>query len=158
MDEKLKETLGKVADYNALEKRQVKQANNAAFLLIFGICAAAILIQLLLTPDLRFVLGESVALVVGGTAYIALMIHNGLWDMGSPWKNTWKSDLLVSVVCATVFGFVYALFLSRAGASPVVIVRWTVGFLIGITVFAFSVLRILAYRSNKRRQMKMNEQ
>lgn len=37
MDKELRETLGKVADYNALEKRIVKQANSVAFSLIFGI-------------------------------------------------------------------------------------------------------------------------
>lgn len=157
MDKELKETLGKVADYNALEKKIVKQANGVAFSLIFGICAVAILIQLLITSDLRFILGESAALIIGGIAYIGIMIHNGLWDMGTPWRNTWKSDLLVSFVCALIFGLVYALVLSRVGATYATIVQWTVGFLIGVTALAFIVLRIMSYRSNKRHQLKMNE-
>ena len=150
MDKELKETLGKVADYNALEKKIVKQANGVAFSLIFGVCAVAILIQLLVTSDLRFVIGESTALIIGGITYIGIMIHNGLWDMVTPWKNTWKSDLMVSAVCAMIFGLAYALFLSSAGATYTTIVRWTVGFLIGITVLAFIVLRTLAYSSKKR--------
>lgn len=157
MDKELKETLGKVADYNALEKKIVKQANGVAFSLIFGVCAVAILIQLLVTSDLRFVIGESTALIIGGITYIGIMIHNGLWDMVTPWKNTWKSDLMVSAVCAMIFGLAYALFLSSAGATYTTIVRWTVGFLIGITVLAFIVLRTLAYSSKKRHQRKTNK-
>jgi transcriptional regulator with XRE-family HTH domain len=157
MDKELKETLEKVADYNALEKKIVKQANGVAFSLIFSACAVAILIQLLATSDLIFVIGETVALIVGGIAYIGIMIHNGLWDMGMPWRNTWKSDLLVSVVCAFVFGLAYMLFLNRAGATYNTIVQWTVGFWIGITALAFIVLRTMAYRSKKMHQRKTDE-
>ena len=102
MDKELKETLGKVADYNALEKKIVKQANGVAFSLIFGVCAVAILIQLLVTSDLRFVIGESTALIIGGITYIGIMIHNGLWDMVTPWKNTWNHSMKTpTAVCWT---------------------------------------------------------
>lgn len=52
MDQEWKETLSKVADYNKLEKEQAAKAGNIAFGLTFLVCAAAIVIQLIMTGDL----------------------------------------------------------------------------------------------------------
>lgn len=53
MDKELKETLSKVADYNKLEKERVTKAGNIAFGLTFAICAAVIIIQLLMVENWR---------------------------------------------------------------------------------------------------------
>ena len=59
MDKELKETLSKVADYNKLEKEKVNKAGNVAFGLAFAVCAAMIVIQLLMVGELAIVAGET---------------------------------------------------------------------------------------------------
>ena len=65
MDKELKETLSKVADYNKLEKERVTKVGNIAFGLTFAICAAVIIIQLLMVGELVIVAGETAVLLVG---------------------------------------------------------------------------------------------
>ena len=78
MDKELKETLSRVADYNKLEKKKVEKAGNIAFGLTFLVCAVAIIIQLIVTVNLSIVIGETVTLLAGGIAYIAIMVYNGV--------------------------------------------------------------------------------
>ena len=103
MDKELKETLSKVADYNKLEKERVTKAGNIAFGLTFAICAAVIIIQLLMVGELAIVAGETAVLLVGGAAYIGVMTYNGVWETGSRFKSTPFTDALIAVICAGVF-------------------------------------------------------
>lgn len=151
MDKELKETLSKVADYNKLEKEKAEKAGNIAFSLIFLVCAAAIVIQLIVTGDLRTVLGETVTLLVGGTVYIAAMIYSGVWETGSSFKSTPFKDILISVMCSGVFTVVLILCYIRLGAGTSQIVRIAIMFFVGITIVGFALLRILAYCSHKRK-------
>lgn len=44
MNNELKETLLKIADYSELERKKAQKAGNIAFLMMFAICALAIVI------------------------------------------------------------------------------------------------------------------
>lgn len=152
MDSKLKETLLKVADYSELEKKKALQAGNVAFILMFAICTAIIAIQMVLTVDLKFVVGETAAVIFGGIAYIWIMVQNGLWEMGSKAKNTLSRDVIISVLCAVMFSAVYALCIFKMGAEGTQLVRMTAVFFVGIMVIGFGVLRLLAYINKKQRE------
>lgn len=78
MEKEMKETLCKVADYSKLEKEKAEKAANVAFGVIFAACVVMIIIQLIVTGDLSSVLGETVALVIGGVVYIGIMVHYGI--------------------------------------------------------------------------------
>ena len=67
VEKEMKETLSKVADYSRMEKEKAAKAGSMAFSLMFLICAAAIVIQLITSGSLRAVLGESVALLRAGS-------------------------------------------------------------------------------------------
>ncbi len=58
MNKEMKETLDRVADYENWVKQKALKAGNLAFASMFLISVGAIIIQLLLTVNLRFVLGE----------------------------------------------------------------------------------------------------
>lgn len=152
MDKELKETLSQVAEYNKLEKEKVMKAGNTAFSMMFVVCAAMIVIQLLMAGRLALVVGETVVLLVGGVLYIGIMTYNGIWDTGFGFKSTLFTDVLIAVVCAGAFAAVLALCYIRLGATTSRAVYSALIFFVGSAVAGFGVLRILAYFSHKRRK------
>lgn len=81
MDNELKETLLKVADYHELEKQKAARIGSISFSLMFLTCAMAIVIQMVITGDLALVAGETVILLAGGLAYVYFMVKSGIWNM-----------------------------------------------------------------------------
>lgn len=150
MEKELKETLCKVADYSKLEKEKAAKAGNTAFGLIFIVCAVIILAQLIITKELIFVLGETVALLIGGITYIGIMIYNGTWDTTLKVKNSSFRDALISVICSIIFTIALILCYIRLGANSTQIVTVAVLFFVGISMVSFVVLRILAYFNHKK--------
>lgn len=151
MDKELKETLCKVADYNKLEKEKAAKAGNTAFGISFLICALMIIIQLIITGELKVVLGETTVLLGGGIIYIGLMLYNGVWETGSGFKSTPMNDGVISVVCTAIFTVVLVLCYLRLGIKTSQIIRIAEFFFAGVTVLGFVVLRILAYFNHKRK-------
>lgn len=149
MNHELKETLLKVADYSELEKEKALKAGNTAFMLMFGICTLSIVIQMVLMVDLKFVLGETIAVVFGTIVYLAIMVHNGIWEIGSKKKSTPLKDAVISVMCAGGFSVVLVLCILKKGAELSQAVHIGIAFFAGITIVAFLVLRLLAYMSKK---------
>ena len=158
MNKEMKETLDKVAVYEEWAKRKALKAGNLAFASMFMIGVAAIIIQMLLTVDIRFVLGETISVLVGGILYAAIMVYNGIWDKCLPKSATIWRDFLTSVICAEIFSAIYGVCLLRMGATETQITRLTLAFLIGITIVAFIVLRILAFINRKKNQKSANDQ
>ena len=158
MNKEMKETLDKVAVYEEWAKRKALKAGNLAFASMFMIGVAAIIIQMLLTVDIRFVLGETISVLVGGILYAAIMVYNGIWDKCLPKSATIWRDFFTSVICAGIFTVIYGICLFRMGATETQVTRLAVGFLIGITIVAFIVLRLLAFINRKRNQNSSNVQ
>ena len=153
MNKEMKETLDKVAVYEEWAKRKALKAGNLAFASMFMIGVAAIIIQMLLTVDIRFVLGETISVLVGGILYAAIMVYNGIWDKCLPKSATIWRDFLTSVICAEIFSAIYGVCLLRMGATETQITRLALEFLIGITIVAFIILRILAFINQKKNQV-----
>lgn len=151
MEKELKETLSKVADYSTLEKEKAARAGNIAFGLTFALCAVIIVIQLIMTGELAVVAGETVVLLVGGTAYIGVMTYNGIWETGSRFKSTPLADALIAVICAVIFTAVLVVYYIRTGAAMSRTVHIALIFFAGISIAGFGVLRILAYLNHKRK-------
>ena len=158
MNKEMKETLDKVAVYEEWAKRKALKAGNLAFASMFMIGVAAIIIQMLLTVDIRFVLGETISVLVGGILYAAIMVYNGIWDKCLPKSATIWRDFLTSVICAEIFSAIYGVCLLRMGATETQITRLALEFLIGITIVAFIILRILAFINQKKNQRPANDQ
>ena len=158
MNKEMKETLDKVAVYEEWAKRKALKAGNLAFASMFMIGVVAIIIQMLLTVDIRFVLGETISVLAGGILYAAIMVYNGIWDKCLPKRATIWRDFLTSVICAGIFSVIYGVCLLKMGATETQITRLTLEFLIGITIVAFIVLRILAFINRKKNQKSANDQ
>lgn len=151
MDNELKETLLKVADYSEAEKKKSLQAGNIAFLLMFSICTLAIVIQLSLTIDLKIVIGETAAALLGGIAYITIMVHHGLWEIGSKEKtNFFTGRNYQYSMCRYFFDTLCILYFQK-GAVVSQAVHLALLFFIGITVIGFIILRLLALFNRKKR-------
>ena len=94
MNKEMKETLDRVADYENWVKQKALKAGNLAFASMFLISVGVIIIQLLLTVNLRFVLGETLIALVGGIVYAFIMVHNGIWDKGLSAREALWRDFL----------------------------------------------------------------
>ena len=158
MNKEMKETLDKVAVYEGWVKQKALKAGNLAFASMFVISVLAIIIQMLLTVDIRLVLGETATALVGGILYASIMVYNGIWDKCLPKSATIWRDFLTSVICAGIFTVIYGICLFRMGATETQVTRLALGFLIGITIVAFIVLSLLAFINRKRNQNSSNVQ
>ena len=158
MNKEMKETLDKVAVYEEWAKRKALKAGNLAFASMFVISIVAIIIQMLLTVDIRLVLGETISVLAGGILYAVIMVYNGIWDKCLPKRATIWRDFLTSVICAGIFSVIYGVCLLRMGATETQITRLALEFLIGITIVVFIVLRILAFINQKKNQKLANDQ
>ena len=158
MNKEMKETLDKVAVYEGWVKQKALKAGNLAFASMFVISVLAIIIQMLLTVDIRLVLGETATALVGGILYASIMVYNGIWDKCLPKSATIWRDFLTSVICTGIFTVIYGICLFRMGATETQVTQLALGFLIGITIVAFIVLRLLAFINRKRNQNLSNVQ
>ena len=149
MNQEVKETLTKVADYNKLEKEMVSRAGNTAFAIMYLVCALAIVIQLVTAVNLQLVFGETAILVLGGFAYLALVVSRGAWDNAARQKRTPMNDGVLSIVLSGIFTALYALVIGRTGAEESKVAIAVAAFFVGITVVSFAVLRVLAAVSKK---------
>ena len=158
MNKEMKETLDKVVVYEGWVKQKALKAGNLAFASMFVIGVLAIIIQMLLMVDTRLVLGEIVTVLVGGILYVAIMVYNGIWDKCLPKSAAIWRNFLTSVICAGIFTVIYGICLFRMGATETQITRLALGFLIGITIVSFIILRTLAFINRKRNQNSPNVQ
>lgn len=152
MDKELKETLTKVADYSKLEKEKAVRTGNFAFGLSFMICAITIIIQVMITGNLKYVAGETAVLMIGGIVYLGIMSYNGIYVTNSGLKNSPFTDAVISIVCAILFTVVLVVYYAKMGADTSLIIYVALFFFIGISIVGFGVLRMLSYFSRKRRK------
>lgn len=148
MDNELKETLLKVADYHELERQKAAKIGSISFSLMFLTCAMAIVIQMVITGDLALVAGETVILLAGGLAYLYFMVKSGIWNKLQT-DRTPKKDLVISVICTGIFSIVFSLML-RGKADFLYIIGAAVCFFIVFTAVSYAVLRGLRILSAKR--------
>ncbi len=148
MDNKLKETLLKVADYNELEKQRAARSGNISFCIMFLICAITIIVQMLMTGNLSLIIGETIVLLAGGLIYIFFIVTNGAWN-GSLVKSTPKNDFIVSLICVGIFSIIFYLLLKKYTTEPQAGII-AVCFLIVLSAISYALLRGLSYLSRRK--------
>lgn len=148
MNEELKETLLKVADYHELEKQKAEKVGNHSFFIMYLTCAIMIVVQILKTGNLSLVIGETVILVTGGLVYFYFIVLGGVWN-GGMYVSTPKKDLAVSIVCAVIFSIVFYLMLIKK-MNFMYAVGGAICFFVATSVAGFAFLRVLSYISEKR--------
>lgn len=148
MDKELKETLLKVADYTELEKQRAARSGNISFGIMFRVCAAAIVVQMIMTGDLSLIIGETVILIFGAGVYIFSSVNNGAWN-GTRIKSTHKKDFIVSVICVGIFSILLCLILSKTMVLSRAI-GTSICFFIVLSTVSFALLRGISYLSKKK--------
>ena len=139
-----------------MDKTKSTTGGNLAFASMFVIGVMAIIIQMLLTINIRFILGETVSVLAGGILYATIMIYNGIWDKCLPQNTTVGWCFLPPAIYVGIFAFLYGVCLLRMGATETQITRLAFEFWIGITIVAFIILRILTF-INRKKETKSNK-
>lgn len=148
MNNELKETLLKVADYNQLEKERAAKAGNIAFNIMFLACAIAIIAQMLMNGSLSLVMGETAIFITGGIAYIFTAIKNGSWNGGIV-KSTPEKDSAVSIACTAICSIPFCLILAKRIALPQA-AAITMGFFLSLSALSYAILRGISRLSKKK--------
>ena len=139
MDNELKETLLKVADYNELERRRATKAGNLSFSVMFLVCAVTIVVQMLMEGSFPLIIGETVALLAGGVIYLFFLVKDGAWN-GAATKSTPKRDLMISLICVGIFSIVFYVIIKKNVAALQAI---------GLSVCFFAILSAFSYALNR---------
>ena len=147
MDKELKETLKTVAEYTDEQKKAAVKASNYGFVTIFIISAIAILIQMIAFMDMKLVIGETFAVLLGGMAYLMLIVRAGAWNYPKSNGDTLKKDLISSLACTIVFTVAFFFMLSKAIHGQEL--KYSLLFFIVIFAVSLGVLRLLSSISSK---------
>lgn len=148
MDQEIKETLLKVADYHELERQKAAKIGSFSFSIMFLTCAATIIVQMGITGNLSLVMGETAIFIVGGLTYIYFMVRNGVWNHART-KSSPGKDFIISIICTGVFSIVFCGLL-RGKADLMHILVASICFFIIFSAVSYAFLRGLSFLSRKR--------
>ena len=115
---------------------------------MFLTCAAAILMQMLITGNLSLVIGETVILVTGGIIYIFSSIKSGCW-IGVIIKSTHHGYFIISIVCTVFCILLFYLILAKRITLPK-LAAITAGFFVALSAISYAVLRGISHLSRKK--------
>lgn len=150
MDKELKETLKTVADYTDIQRQEAVKASSYGFLIVFIVSAIAIVAQLIVYADMKLVIGETAAILVGGIVYLTLIVRAGAWNGSKKDSDVISRDCLVSAVTSLVFTVpFYIIALRYFGRNEF---QLSIAFLGIIFIISFVVLRALAAISSRHRK------
>ncbi len=149
MNNELKDTLLKVADYSDTQKQNAERAGNNAFGITFVICAITIVTQLLISSNITMVIGETIIMMIGGMAYLLRLVKTGAFDITV--KNSKANYTKISGICAGVFSIIMFLFMYMNGEHLEVtkIIFYTILFFVVIMIVGRIVLLLLGKASDK---------
>ena len=99
--------------------------------------------------NIKYVIGEIIATMIGGSTLIFLSVKNGLWIIATNQKATPFRDIITSGVSAAIFTIASAsLIFSKTGNYKITLV-FSLFFFAVIFALGFVVLRILSKVSKK---------
>lgn len=151
MDKEAKETLTKIADYSNDEKQKAVNVYKFSLMAIFFIGFIIVLIEFAMLIDFRYIIAESLPLLVGGCTCIIMTVKNGLWDTFSKKKSSPTRDVFTSFVITLVASiFCYIMLLNRTEDLKRTIII-SLCFFVGNFLVGFVVLRLLASLNKKKK-------
>ena len=145
---------------NNLDERQeqilLKIEHNGCWFAFWALLAALIVQQFIFGSDFRYIIGEWIVFMALAIYLCVACLRNGIWDRRiSP---TGKTNLLVSVIAAVIFGvvmfaFTYFRFPGKIQGSI------AAGVISGVAVFVicFLVLQVML-ASFRKKQRKLEEE
>lgn len=151
MDKEVKETLTKIADYSNDEKQKAVNVYKFSLMVMFFVGFIIVMIEFAMLVDFRYIIAESLPLLIGGCTCIIMTIKNGLWDTFSKKKITPARDAVTSFIITLIASiFCCIMLLNRTEdlkrSITVSLCFFVVTFLVG-----FVVLRLLALLNNRKK-------
>lgn len=138
--------------FDERQKQTLEHIGSNGFYVIFLALTAAILIQLgFFSTPLKNILGETVALLIGGFVYLGSCIKNGLWNPAKS-AGSWQNNLIVSLVCSGIFSVFYGLSISQKAGANAPVGKYVCLFFTGIFLLGFLVTTLLSLGAKKREQ------
>ena len=152
MNQELKETLEKVADYNTADKEKRMKIFLTSFLVTIIIGVITLNVELIIFMDYKYILGEAIILLIGSITAIFMTVKNGLWGNKNK-ESSLKNDMIISSIMSAIFSCVVALFVFKATNDIPKTILITLGFFFIIYIIGFLVLRLLSvFNAKKKKQ------
>ena len=151
MDKEVKETLNKIADYSNDEKQKAVNVYKFSLMTMFFMGFIIVLIEFALLVDFRYIIAESLPLLMGGCTCVIMTIKNGLWDTFSKKKITAARDAITSffiTLIASIFSYIMLLNRTEDMKRSVIV---SVCFFVATFLVGFVVLRLLALLNKKKK-------
>ena len=142
---RLKNNLDEMQELNLLK------IEKAGFWIVYIGLAAAIVVQMLMYGEdaFRYMVGETIVMVVGCIYVVAASIRKGIWSRRLP--ATPMSNLVQSIIWSAIFGVIIAIVkYVQYGSLPGAIASGAV-FFIFIAIVCYVVLTILMTMCNKKK-------
>lgn len=148
---------------NNLDERQYQEVSHIAanaFYVMFMISAASIVVQLvLLNQEISSVLGETIALLGGGSVYLICLMKKGIFSFKNN-QMTITEIVLGSVICSGFFSIWYGIAIASRLGDEISLGRYVGGFFTGITLLCVVVLYVMsrcAMHFQKKNEKKYDE-
>lgn len=150
MDKEVKETLNKIADYSNDEKQKAVNVYKFSLMAMFFIGFIIVLTEFALLVDFRYIIAESLPLLVGGCTCVIMTIKNGLWDTFSKKKITPARDAFTSIIITSIASFFCYIMLLNRTEDLKRSITVSLCFFVATFLVGFVVLRLLALLNKKK--------
>lgn len=143
---------------SVLDERQeqvLAKVGALSFYVMFFVCTAVIIVELLYKGSLENVIGETIVFAAGGVTCLVGSLKNGIWTKNSS-HMTVGQNLLGSVICSGIFSIFYAFLINRKASESVNILKYVGIFFVGIAVVCFIVLCIMGKIAQVRKENEEN--
>lgn len=150
MDKEVKETLNKIADYSNDEKQKAVNVYKFSLMAMFFIGFIIALTEFALLVDFRYIIAESLPLLIGGCTCVIMTIKNGLWDTFSKKKITPARDAFTSFIITSIASFFCYIMLLNRTEDLKRSITVSLCFFVATFLVGFVVLRILAILSKNK--------
>lgn len=134
-----------------MQERNLLKLEETGFWIVFWSLFVAIVVQLIIKPDIKMIAGEAIALLIASIYIAYSSIKNGLWSKST--VPTRKQNAVTSMLPALLLGIIHVVrtfFVLKKAISPGVII--TIGIRIAIVyILCFVVLEMMRIIYQKKR-------
>lgn len=132
-----------------MQDQKLLKLEEYGFWIMFWVLLASIIIQLTAGAELKAVIGETIAFLVGSVYLTITTLRNGLWIRASVPSR--KGNALVSLIPAAVIGALNVFKMIRGNGFSANALLITVGIMAAAYAGCFALLELFRARFQKRR-------
>lgn len=143
-------------EFDEKQRQEISKTGEIGFYVMYCMCLAAILIQIIVNGNLEKVIGETFVLVAGSFIYLLGCMKEGIWSRKNQ-EMTMEQNFFGSVSCSVIFTAFYAMTLSKKDGGDTNIVMHVILFFLGITVLCFLWMTITGKIAHNRNEKTENK-